>query len=296
MAERSLKDAVLVVTGSARGAGRAIALELAAQGARVVVADRTETPFMLPGTIYTVAGEIKEQGGTALPVKVDLRHEEEIVALRDAVLREFGTVDGVVNNAGITFHANVWELPTERWDQVMGVNPRGTFLVCKYLLPSMLEQRSGAIVNISSSGGRGPGANMSVYAASKAAVDYFTLSLAEEVRPYNIAVNALAPTAMIDTEGTRHLWGEGAASNAEPAPHFARVAAWLLKQDAAGVTGNLLYSRQVAAKFGICKEWCCGGNAPVVGGSWRVKWEESLPAASYDAPDEELLARRRREG
>jgi NAD(P)-dependent dehydrogenase (short-subunit alcohol dehydrogenase family) len=292
MPERSLKGTVAVVTGSARGAGRMIALELVREGANVVVADRTDTPFMLPGTIHTVADEIKDMGGIALPVKVDLRQEDEIVALRDTVLREFGTVDVVINNAGIQYTAPVWELPTERWDQVMAVNPRATFLMCKHFLPALIEKRAGAILNISSLAGRSPQPHTSVYAASKAAVDYFTLSLAAEVRPHNIAVNCLAPTGVVDTEGTRHLVERGDPDQlklAEPAQHYAKVAVWLVKQEAASFTGHLVYSRQLAAKYGICKEWCCMSLGPLVGGPWRVKWEESLPQSSFVEPDERLL-------
>ena len=202
---RDSKDKVAVVSGSARGAGRVIALQLAAAGAKVVVADRSDKEFMLPGTIYSVAEEIKNAGGTAFPFKVDLRNEEEIIALRDATLKEYGTVDVLVNNAGITFASHVWDLPTERWDQVMGVNPRGTFLMCKHFLPTMMEKRGGAILNISSIAGRGPAGGMPVYGASKAAIDYFTLSLADDVREYNIAANCLAPTTAVATEGQLHL-------------------------------------------------------------------------------------------
>ncbi len=294
MPERSLKDTVAVVTGSARGAGRHIALEMAKEGAKVVVADRTDKPFQLPGTIFTVADEIKALGGVAMPFKMDLRSEEDVVALRDAVLKEFGTVDVVINNAGIQFTAPVWELPTERWDQVMGVNPRGTFLMCKHFLPTLIAKRNGAIVNISSAAGRGPTPMMSVYAASKAAIDYFTLSLAEEVRDYDIAVNCLAPTAAVDTEGQRHLDRDNPEGwkTLEPTDHYARVAVWLAKQAASTFTGHLVYSRQMAAKFGICREWCCNPMRPVIGGAWRVRWEDSRPEARYEEPDPALIMRR----
>lgn len=283
---RDLKDKVVVVTGSARGAGRVIALQLAAEGAKVVVADRSDKEFMLPGTIYSVVEEIKNAGGTAFPFRVDLRNEEEIVALRDAVLKEYGTVDVVVNNAGITFASRIVDLPTERWDQVMGVNPRGTFLMCKHFLPTLMEKRAGAILNISSIAGRGPSPGMPVYSASKAAIDYLTLSLAEEVREHNIAVNCLAPTTAVSTEGQLHLDREHPerVARLEPTEHYAKVAVWLCKQEASTLTGQLVWSRQAAAKFGICQEWCCNPSQPVVGGSWRIKWEESRPVAHYEEP------------
>lgn len=283
---RDLKDKVAVVTGSARGAGRVIALQLAAAGAKVVVADRSDKEFMLPGTIYSVAEEIKNAGGTAFPFKIDLRNEEEVVALRDAVLKEFGTADVVVNNAGITFASRVVDLPTERWDQVMSVNPRGTFLMCKYFAPTLIEKKNGAILNISSVAGRGPAPSMPVYSASKAAIDYLTLSLAEELREFNVAVNCLAPTTAVSTEGQLHLDREHPERLArlEPTEHYAKVAVWLCKQDVSTLTGQLVWSRQTAAKFGICQEWCCNPSGPVVGGSWRINWEDSRPFATYSDP------------
>ncbi len=175
----SLKDKVVVVTGSARGAGRAQALALAREGARVVVADRTVAPrpdLLMEDTVFSVADKIKEAGGTALPVKCDVREEADIVALRDKVLESFGTVDAIVNNAAITFMSKAWEIPTERWDRVMAINPRATFLMCKHFLPTFMDKRRGSIVNLSSPAGRGPAPEMSVYSASKAAIDYFTLS------------------------------------------------------------------------------------------------------------------------
>jgi len=236
-------------------------------------------------TIYTVAEKVREAGGTPLAVKVDLRHEEEIVALRDKVLETFGTVDVIVNNAAITFSAPVWEIPTERWDRVMAVNPRATFLMCKYFLPTMIQKRSGSIVNLSSPAGRGPAPGMSVYSASKAAIDYFTLSLAEEVREYNIAVNSLAPSGGIDTEGNRQIFQDDPAwvETWEPAEHFALAVVWLAKQDARSFTGNLVYSRPLIAQMGLCRRWCCAalGSQPYIAGPLRVDWESNLSVKAY---------------
>jgi len=287
----SLKDKVVVVTGSARGAGLGQAKALAKEGAKVVVADRTDKPrpdLMMEDSIYTVANAIKEEGGTAIPVKVDLRQEEEIVALKNKVLETFGTVDVIVNNAAITFNARAWEIPTERWDQVMSVNPRGTFLMCKHFLPIFIEKRRGSIVNLSSPAGRGPAPTMSVYSASKAAIDYFTLSLAAEVREYNIAVNCIAPTGGIDTEGNRQLYQNDpeAIATWEPREHFALAVVWLAKQDAESFTGNLVYSRQLISQYGLCKKWCCAamGVEPSIGGPLRIDWESNLSVEIWKAP------------
>ena len=135
----TLKDKVAIVTGSARGVGWATVHAVAAEGAKVVVADRTEKArpeLMMPDTIYDVAEQIKKKGGTAIAVKVDLRHEDQIVELKNKTLEAYGTVDIVVNNAAITYGAKAWEIPADRWDQVMAVNPRATFLMCKHFLPT----------------------------------------------------------------------------------------------------------------------------------------------------------------
>ena len=285
----TLKDKVAVVTGSARGVGWATVHALAAEGAKVVVADRTEKPrpdLMMPDTIYDVAEQIKEKGGTAIPVNVDLRNEDEIIELKNKTLEAYGTVDIVVNNAAITYGAKVWELPTERWDQVMAVNPRASFIMAKNFLPVLMEKRSGSIINLSSPAGRGPAPGMSIYSASKAAIDYFTLSLAAEVKEYNIAVNCIAPTGAIYSEGNLQLFKEQSWIDTwEPREHFALGVVWLAKQDAQGFTGNLVYSRQLISQMRICTKWCCAamGSAPSVGGPMRVDWESNLPALITEA-------------
>ena len=275
----SLANKVAVVTGSARGVGLGIALALAQEGCKIVVADRTEEAFTLPGTIYTSAKAIEDMGGTALAVRTDMRYEEQIIELKKQTLDAFGTVDIIVNNAGITYGAKVWEMATERWDLVMSVNVRGTFLMCKHFLPVLIEKRSGSIINISSPSGRGPHPNRSVYSASKAAVDYFTLSLAEEVREFNIAVNCLAPSGGIDTEGNRHLFPDPSVWDQwEPREHFALAVSWLAKQSADSYTGQLVYSRPLISKYGLCKKWCCSalGREPYIGGPLSVDWQSNL--------------------
>lgn len=255
-----LKDKVVVITGSAGGIGKEIALQVARHGAKVVVADRRDQPFAaLPGTIDETVEEITQDGGEAVSVRVDLRHEDQIVNLRDEVLRQFGTVDVVINNAGIQFTAPIWEIPTERWDQVMGVNARGTFLMCKHFLPTLVEKRSGNVLNISSPAGRGPSTQMAVYGASKAAIDQFTLSLAEEGRPFNIAANCLAPSSSVASAGSMTLFNpsEEMVKSWEPVEHFAKAAVWLIQQDPTTFTGQLVYSRQIILEQDLCQEWCC---------------------------------------
>ena len=257
---QDLRGKVAVITGSAGGIGAVMAVQMAKEGAKIVVADRRDQPFaILPGTIDETVAAVKAVGGEAIGVRVDLRQEDQIAAMAQETLSHFGTVDIVINNAGIQFTAPIWELPVERWDQVMSVNPRATFLVCKAFLPTLMKKRSGNIINISSPAGRGDGSpNMAVYGASKAAVDYLTLSLAKEVRDYGIAVNCLAPAGAVDTPATRHLFPDEALWRTwEPTEHYVKAAVWLAKQEAGDFTGQLVYSRSLILEQGLCEEWCC---------------------------------------
>ena len=152
--------------------------------------------------------------------------------------------------------------------------------MCKHFLPIMIEKRRGSIVNLVSPAGRGPAPGMSVYSASKAAIDYFTLSLADEVREYNIAVNSIAPTGGVDTEGERQLFkgDEAWIRTHEPREHAALAIVWLCKQDAESFTRNLVYTRQLIAQYGLCKDWCCAalGAIPYITGPMKVDWESNL--------------------
>jgi NAD(P)-dependent dehydrogenase (short-subunit alcohol dehydrogenase family) len=201
-----LKDKVAIVTGSTRGIGKAIALALAREGAVVVVAARTDVEKgPLPGTIYKTAEEIQALGGKAIPLKIDVSSEEDVEGMRRKVIEEYGKVDILVNNAGIGVPVSFIDMSAKQWDLVVRVNLRGTFLCTKAVLPKMMEQRSGNIINLSSIAAREsihePRTGL-VYDVTKAGIERFTRGLAEEVKEYNIAVNAFCPGNTV-TEG----WG-----------------------------------------------------------------------------------------
>lgn len=289
---RSLEGKVCVITGSARGAGRDAAFQMVREGAKVAILDRSDVEWKIPGTIYSVAEQIKEMGGEALPIKVDLRSPEEIEAACTQILKAWGSVDVLVNNAATFALGPIAKLPPAKWDQVMEVNVRGMFLMIQHFLPGMIEKNSGNIVNLSSPAGRAPSPGNVVYAASRAAIDMFTVGFADEVRGNNIAVNSIAPTTGINTEGFRsglNADDPSAWNRAEPSEHFAKCVVWLSKVDSS-FTGNATWSRQLAANFGICTDWCCarpGGAAadtgPLVGGAWRVWWESGYPQRGWSA-------------
>jgi len=188
-----LAGKVAIVTGSSRGIGKAIALEMARAGAKVAVAARTEAERQskLPGTIHATVDEISAFGGEAMPVRLDITCEDDVEAMVSAVTDKYGKVDILVNNAGITTPESFVDLTAKKWDLIMAVNLRGAFLCTRAVLPGMIERRSGSIINISSAAGNVLIKGSIAYGVTKAGLERFTLGLAKEMRKHNIAVNAL---------------------------------------------------------------------------------------------------------
>lgn len=187
---------VSIVTGSGQGIGKAIAIELAKVGSKVVLADMRED------TMELVKKEIEGLGREVLSVKVDVTKWEEVKSLVAKTIERFGRVDIMVNNAGISprgkggGRVEIPDLGEEEWDTVMNVDLKGVFFGAKAVMPFMMKQRSGKIVNMASitglTGGAGSPASLH-YCVAKAGVICLTKFLARELGPYNINVNALAP-------------------------------------------------------------------------------------------------------
>ena len=184
-----LKDKVALVTGSARGIGKAIALRLAQEQAVVGLMDlRDPRP---------VAEEMKANGYAAIPLSVDITEYESVGRVVDSVLEQYGRIDILVNNAGIIVRGTILELSYEDWQRVMNVNINGTFNCSKAVIPHMIEQSYGRIVNITSIAGKmGDITASPAYGTSKGAINTFTKSLARQLASYNITVNAIAPHAI----------------------------------------------------------------------------------------------------
>ena len=141
---------VAVVTGASRGVGRAIALGLAREGFAVVIAAKSvESTEKLPGSIHTVAREVEELGGEALPLQVDVRDERRIEEMAARTVERFGRIDVLVNNAGALHWQGLLDTPAKKFDLVMAVNARAAFLCCRAVLPAMICQRWGHIINMS---------------------------------------------------------------------------------------------------------------------------------------------------
>lgn len=246
-----LGDKVAIVTGSSRGIGKAIAIELARAGAKVVVAARTEVEKegRLPGTIYKTVQEIVELGGEAMAVRCDITSEEEVAKLVVAANNNYGPVDILVNNAGITTPERFVDLAVKRWDLVIAVNLRGAFLCTRAVLPKMIEQRGGNIINMSSVAGNVIIKGSVVYGMTKAALERFTLGLAKEMRKHNIAVNALRPDFTV-TEGVRLFLPDVDTSGWQSPRIWGKYAVLVAAQDAASLTGRILDETTLKEIFG----------------------------------------------
>ncbi len=246
-----MKGMVAIVTGASRGLGRAIAKEYAGQGARVAICARAQSPTSLPGTIRETARDIEAGGGEVFAQACDVSDEAQVETLVRQVMDRYGQIDVLFNSAGMmVLGESLLEIDPARWDQLMAANLRGTYLMCRQVVPVMMEQRRGSIINLGSRMGsdhtQGGGV---LYSASKAAVHMFSFCLAEEVREYDIAVNVLSPGSL-RSEGsaaipwTQRDWHE----RVEPAV-VGPAAVFLARQNAASFTGQLA----LRADFG--KTW-----------------------------------------
>jgi citronellol/citronellal dehydrogenase len=252
-----LEHKVAVVTGASRGMGKAIAIGLAQAGASVVLAARSEVAGTggLDGTIHEASRLIEETGGNAFPVKCDVTDEASVSAMVEKAMARFGHIDVLVNNAGVAFLHPIAQMPLKRWETVLKVNLTGAFLCAKAVLPSMTEQRSGSIINISSlaADARDEGAVATgvAYAVSKAALDRFTWGLAVEVGKYNIAANCLKPKRPVDTEGMRFWTTAEERTGWVSADSMVKCVIFLAGQDASGVTGTVATDEELCLWHGL---------------------------------------------
>jgi NAD(P)-dependent dehydrogenase (short-subunit alcohol dehydrogenase family) len=194
-----LSGKVAIVTGGARGNGFAAAKLLAEQGADIVIADICEDMPTIPYAMSTLESmaeaveNIKKTGRKAIGVKCDVRKASDVEAMVQKTLETFGRIDILVNNAGNSSMMAIADMSEQEWDEVLDTHLKGTFLCCKYVVPKLIEQHSGKVINISSVGGHrgfGLGAH---YCAAKHGIIGLTKSLAMEVADHNVNVNAVCP-------------------------------------------------------------------------------------------------------
>src|SRR5215212_5525512 len=236
------ENQVVLVTGAGRGIGHAIALRLAGEGARVACVSRTEQNAM------RTADEINASGNhSAKPYAVDVADHSAVEKTGAQILEDFGRVDVLVNNAGVTRDGLAMRMAIEDWEAVINTNLRGAFSFTQSVVRAMIKQRSGRIINISSVIGLMGNAGQTNYAASKAGLIGLTKSLARELASRGITVNAIAP-GYISTDMTNALNDEIQKSIQEKIPlkrvgapeEIAAAVAFLASSEAAYITGQTL--------------------------------------------------------
>ena len=247
---------VAIVTGASRGLGRAIATEYAKEGASVVICARSQSPTGLAGTLQQTADDIRNNGGEALAIDCDVTDESQVNEMVRQAMERYGKIDALFNNAGMmVLGETIMDIDAGRWEQLMRINVNGPYLCSRAVLPAMMEQRRGSIINIGSRMATDPNQGGGVlYSASKAAVHMFSYCLADEVRDYNIAVNILSPGGL-RSEGsaaipwTQRDWHERVDPSA-----IGPMAVYLAMQDASTFTG------QLASRFDFGTTWGPGSG------------------------------------
>ncbi|MBH0155848.1 MULTISPECIES: 3-oxoacyl-[acyl-carrier-protein] reductase [Fictibacillus] len=238
-----LNEKSVLVTGASRGIGRAIALYFARNGAKVAVNYSGSE-----AKANEVVNEIKENGGTAFAIKADISSSEDVTNMVKTVVEEFGSLDVLVNNAGITRDNLLMRMKEEDWDAVINTNLKGVFLTTKAVTRQMMKQRKGRIINIASIVGVSGNAGQANYVAAKAGVIGLTKTAAKELSSRGITVNAIAP-GFIETDMTGKL-EEGIKSEMLrniPLARFgqpddiASAAAFLASDASSYITGQTLH-------------------------------------------------------
>jgi NAD(P)-dependent dehydrogenase (short-subunit alcohol dehydrogenase family) len=186
-----LQNKIILITGSGSGIGKATALLFAKEGATVVVNDLLEE-----GGQQTVE-EIRQAGGEAIFLQADVTNPESVKAMVDTVIAKYGRIDVLFNNAGVSGVGAIHEVEPDAWDRVININIRGVYLPNKYVIPHMMEQKNGSIINMSSCIAEIGLARRASYSATKGAVLALTKSMQVDYAPYNIRVNALMPGTVL---------------------------------------------------------------------------------------------------
>jgi citronellol/citronellal dehydrogenase len=251
----TLKGKTLFITGGSRGIGLAIALRAARDGANIAIAAKTTTPQpKLEGTIYTAAEAIKAAGGKALPVVCDIRDEAQVIAAIDQTVAEFGGIDICVNNASAISLTDSQHTEMKRFDLMMGINTRGTFMVSKYCIPHLKKAQNPHIMMLS------PPLDMkakwfehsTAYTMAKFGMSMCVLGLAGELKRAEIAVNALWPRTPIATAAVGNLLGGEMVIRSSRKPEILADAAHVIfSKPSKEFTGNFCIDDKILYDAGV---------------------------------------------
>lgn len=244
----TLAGKVAFVAGASRGIGATVATALAAEGAAVAVAARSEAEGKLPGTIGSVAASINRAGGRALPVPCDVTSEDSVESAVAATVSAFGGIDILVANAGVLWLGPIETTPLRRWKLCLDVNLTGVFLVSRAVIPHVRSRGGGSLIAVTTTGVGMTDQGANAYWVSKAAAERLYLGLAADLRADNIAVNCLSPSRVVLTEGWQAAGGMAIPPEmVEPPEAMARAAVLLARQDAGGLTGTIQRSEELTA-------------------------------------------------
>jgi citronellol/citronellal dehydrogenase len=251
--QMTLKDKTLFITGASRGIGKAIALRAAKDGARIIVAAKTAEPDpRLPGTIYSAASEIEAAGGRALPLVVDVRDDVQVTKAVEEGARRFGGIDILVNNASAIHPFGMLKTPLKRYDLMLDINVRGSFVCAQACLPHLLKAGNPHILSLSPPINLDPkwlGAH-APYTLSKYGMTLLTLGVAQEFLSQGLAANTLWPKTLISTSALKLAGPEMAARSRTP-QIMVDAAYWILTQDSRQTTGRSFIDEDVLRSQGM---------------------------------------------
>ena len=238
----SLQGKIALITGASRGIGASIAIELAKAGVSVAINFSKD----LKGAEETLR-QIKDLGGYGIIVQGDISKYATAKAIAEEVVKTFGKIDILVNNAGISKIGLFMDMTEEDWDSIMNINLKGVFNCCRNIVPYMISQKSGAIINISSIWGNVGASCEVIYSASKGGINSFTKALAKELAPSSITVNAIAP-GVIKTEMNQWLSKEDTEALIDEIPmmrmgegeEIGKAVVFLAGEGAKYITGQVL--------------------------------------------------------
>ena len=229
-----LSGKVAIITGGSRGIGRAISLVFAREGTKVAVVGRNLS------SCDEVVDQIKKEGGEAISIQADVTSEADVARMTQQTKDKYQRIDILVNNAAVNLpNRTVNELTLDQWNWILNVNLTGPFLCSRSVIPGMIAQRSGKIINLASIGGRHGAAGRTPYRATKAAIINLTECIAAEVKEFGIDVNAICPGA-VDTD-MLHEIKDGKIPATSMAPEdIAAVAVFLASDDSKAITGTAI--------------------------------------------------------